>query len=63
MTIESKFERAQQELVDAFKAKLSSVADGVISNFYTDVCNHATTDAHTNYYSLLREEFRDSNQV
>lgn len=55
-----KFSTAQQQLVDAFKDKLKSVADGVISNFYTDVCNYATSDAHTNYYNLLRDEFRSS---
>lgn len=50
------FEQQQQELVDSFKLKLKSVADDVISNFYTDVTPYAETDATINFTNKIRDE-------
>jgi hypothetical protein len=58
--LETKFETAQQELVDQFKASLTKAAEAVISDLYTDLSNFATTDAHINYHNYLRDEFRES---
>lgn len=58
--IEDHFGKEQQRLLESFKAKLKDAADGVLSDYYTDVANYASTDAHTNYHNYLRDQFRDS---
>jgi len=58
--IEQKFNEAQAELIEKFKAKLKYAAEDVLSTIYTDVANHASTDAHTNYHNYLRDHFKES---
>lgn len=57
--LEEKFNEGQQRLVDAFKVKLSKVAEETLSNLYTDVVNYAATDAHVNYHQYLQDEFQE----
>lgn len=58
--IEDQFSKAQLDLLDLFKDRMKKVADSVLSDFYCDVLNYATTDAHTNYHNFLRDEFKES---
>lgn len=58
--LESKFNQAQQELIDQFKEKIKRAAADVISSMYVDVIIHAANDAQTNYYNHLRKEFKAS---
>lgn len=58
--LETKFEQAQQDLIDAFKVKMEKAASAVLSDLYTDVSNYACSDAHQNYHNYLRDEFRES---
>jgi len=59
-SLEEKFGQAQQALIDKFKLLMDDAADKVISDFYTDVAQYASTDAHTNYHNYLRDEFKAS---
>lgn len=59
-SLEEKFGQAQQALIDKFKLLMNDAADKVISDFYTDVAQYASTDAHTNYHNYLRDEFKAS---
>ena len=50
------FEKAQQELVDSFKSRLTDALENVMSTFYCDISPHAETDAHTNFKNALWDE-------
>lgn len=58
--IEEKYSKAQQELIDKFKAKLEKAANDTIGSLYCDISPWATTDAHTNYHNYLKDIFRQS---
>lgn len=59
-TLEEKFSKAQQELIDAFKVKIERAAKDAISDLYADVSSYAVSDAHLNFHNYLRDEFRES---
>ena len=54
------FEKAQAELVDAFKAKMKKIAEEVLSDLYTDVSTYAVQDAHINFKNALRDELSEA---
>lgn len=58
--LEKEFGEAQQAICDKFKLKMKSLADEIIGEFYCDVTNYASTDAHINYHNYLRNEWRKS---
>lgn len=60
MNLEDEFNKAQQALIDKFKVKLKNAAEVVLGELYSDVCNYAADDAHTNYHNYLRDEFKAS---
>lgn len=58
--IERDFIKAQQEMIDSFKVKLTKAADEAISSLYTDTSiYHAIGDARTNFFNQLRDECYD----
>lgn len=58
--VEAKFLKAQQEIVDDFRAKLLNVCESVMSVFYCDLTPYAIGDAHINFKNALRDELKES---
>lgn len=54
--VDTDFEKAQAELMDAFKTKMKKAAEEVLSGLYTDVSTYAVQDAHINFKNALRDE-------
>lgn len=44
--------------IPELEAKFEAAQQALISDLYTDVVNHACTDAHVNYHNHLRDELR-----
>jgi len=49
------------KLIESFKAKLTSAADDVISELYTDIIPHIESDSWTNYRNDLMSGFTNYN--
>jgi hypothetical protein len=56
---EKKFAEAQDQILESFRTRMKDAAERAISDLYQDASNYAATDAHTNFYNLLRDEARD----
>ena len=55
----TKFEKHQQEIMDAAKDKLKKVCEDVLGEIYIDVAYYADQDANINYINKLREELAE----